>query len=453
MTNVIHSQLLEQRVLENLMHFGTHTHIRVKKAMLELSADCFYNPDNREIFSLIWDCFWKSEGFNFVDIMILTKGNAISYDTVNWITDNYRQLHVSDKGFEADVANLITLTQLRKQLSIAECMIAEVTACPSPGDASKLLNSHLTEINNLNFTKSRDGISSAELADSYLEGTMYADLKISTTCKQLNLALNGGITSKSLIIIAAGAGVGKTNFGIFLLDCIARSERGKQSLFFSLEMESKHIWMRHVGIRAGRQFDTIDPEKRMEAIGSALEVPMTIYDMASSRSVNDIDNLITIARLKAAEMPISVIVVDYLGLVDNRGNFEANHLRQADITTKLARLALELNCILIALSQINRNASSRSSDDRCPRPEDAADSSGGHRSSTLWIGVDRPELYRDEPEYINQFVVKCRKNRFGNPFELIFAFNNGTFGENFARQFAKPYAKAISFEDALISKN
>jgi len=152
------------------------------------------------------------------------------------------------------------------------------------------------------------------------------------------------------------------------------------------------------------------------------------------------------------EKPISVIVVDYLGLVENHGVFERNDLRQADITSKLARLAIELDCVVIALSQINRGASSRASDDRCPYPHDAADSSGSHRSSTLWIGVDRPELYQSDPCYRNQFVVKCRKNRFGGIFEMVYAFNNGTFAQVHDGFFKKPFAKTpIDLQKAIIS--
>src|SRR5690606_23206305 len=130
-----------------------------------------------------------------------------------------------------------------------------------------------------------------------------------------------------------------------------------------------------------------------------VQVPMKIYDTATTPMCSDIDYILTTARLKAMEKPISVIVVDYLGLVQNRGQFERNDLKQADITTKLAKLAMELNCVVIALSQINRASSSRAKDDQCPYPSDAADSSGSHRSSTLWLGVNRPELYQDCPTY------------------------------------------------------
>ena len=135
-----------------------------------------------------------------------------------------------------------------------------------------------------------------------------------------------------------------------------------------------------------------------------------------------------------------------------RSSFERNDLKQSYITGKLAQLAIELNCTVIALSQINRSAANRGVEDRCPWPHDAADSSGGHRSASLWFGVDRPELYQDDPCYRNQFVVKCRKNRFGDTFETIFAFNGGSFAEVQQGYFRAPYAPAAkSSEKAMFS--
>ena len=278
------------------------------------------------------------------------------------------------------------------------------------------------------------------------------EIKIPTASEQLNELLQGGIMPKSLIIVAAGASVGKTGFSIYLTDVIARAQPDTESLFFSIEMEYKHIWMRHVGICAGKPFDKLSHDERLGAMSKLSQVPMRIYDTAMCHAVADIDFILTTARLRAMERPISVIVVDYLGLVETKQSFERNDLKQSYITGKLAQIAIELNCTVIALSQINRGAANRGVEDRCPWPHDAADSSGGHRSASLWFGVDRPELYQDDPYYRNQFVVKCRKNRFGDTFETIFAFNGGSFAEVHQGYFKAPYAPAAkSPEKAIFS--
>lgn len=442
----------EHEVLETLMHFADHKNIRVQKVMLKLNEDCFYNYDNKALFGMISDSYKQQKPFHFVDMLVLIpRDNHDLYDRMSWLIDNYGKCHAGESNFEHYVERLVTLSGLRKQLQLSRQMISEVEDCSSPEEAQDILIRNLNDISNSIFRESKAGVSTAELAEAFYDGVLEKDLIIPTTCDQLNEVLNGGIMSKSLITVAAGAGVGKTGFAIFLLDAIARAQPGSHNLFFSLEMESKHIWMRHVGICGGKQFDQMDEDSRLTAVSKSLCVPMHLYDSATCRSAADIDFILTTARLRAMENPISVIVVDYLGLVENKGKFERNDLKQADITSKLAKLAMELNCVVIALSQINRGNAQRSKDDQCPWPQDAADSSGSHRSSTLWIGVDRPELYQDDPCYRNQFVIKCRKNRFGSPFELILAFNDGTFAEASPGWFRKPMTQVKSAEKAVFS--
>jgi replicative DNA helicase len=442
----------EQEVLETIMHFADPNNIRVQQAMLKLTGDCFYNMDNKTIFAMISDSFRKQEPFHFVDILVkVPQDNNNLFSALSWLIDNYGKCHAGESNFEHYVDRLIVLAKVRKQISLAEKMIKEVRECVSPEDSQEILATALTEISGLNYRESKYGTDNIELAEKYYDGELNPNPKIATTFEQLNEALEGGIKRRTLITIAAGAGVGKTGFALFLMDAIARAQEGTQCLFFSIEMESEDIWMRHVGICAGKQFDKLSKDERMKAITKSMQVPIKIYDLATCRNADDIDFMCTTAKLKAMEKPVSVIVVDYLGLVENKGKFERNDLKQSDIVTKLSKLSIEINCVVILLSQINRASAARSVDDRCPWPTDAADSSGSHRSSALWLGVDRPELYQDNHYYKNQFVVKCRKNRFGKIFELILAFNEGTFEEVPYNYFKKPMIQSRSPEKSIFS--
>lgn len=442
----------EQEVLETLMHFADHNNIRVQKAMLQLTTDCFYNLDNRHIFGMIKNCFSSQEAFHFVDILVLIPRESKElHESLSWLIDNYGKCHAGEANFEHYVTRLLTLAQLRKQLILAEQMVKEVRECASPEESQAILAASITDISELSFRQSKYGIDYIEIAENFYDGKMVQEKKIPTSCDQLNNALQGGFMPKSLIIAAAAPSVGKTGFSIFLMDAIASNYPDSQSLFFSIEMEYEHIWKRHVGVRAGKIFDKLSYDEQMSAISGLMCQPTKVYDAELCRSVADIDFILTTARLKAMEKPISVIVVDYLGLVESKGSFERNDLKQTDITSKLARLAIELNCIVIALSQINRGAANRAIDDRCPWPHDASDSSGGHKSASYWLGLDRPELYQDDPSYQNQFVVKCRKNRFGETFDLIFAFNEGTFAEVHQGYFRQPMKTSRSPEQAIFS--
>ncbi len=444
----------EQEVLETIMHFSEHTNVRVQKAMLKLNADCFYNWNNREIYGIIRKCFDKQQPFHFVDILsMIPIGKNALHDSLSWLIDNYRNCHAGEANFENYVDRLLILMRLRKQIHLSSQMITAIQECTNPEEAQSILIESQRQISAISFQESKQGVSNGELSELFYDGKMKLDLIHPTTFKQLNAANHGGIMAKSLITVAAGAGVGKTGFSIFLLDAIARAQPDTQTLFFSLEMEAKQIWMRHVGICAGIPFDKLDNDKsdRLNAVAKAMEIPIQIYDTSMCPNAADIDFILTTSKLRAMDKKISAIVVDYLGLVECKGSFESNALKQTEITSKLARLAIDLDCIVIALSQVNRSPSSRATDDRCPYPSDASGSSGSYFSSTLWLGVDRPELYQHDPSYRNQFVIKCRKNRFGGTFDLILAFNEGTFAEVEPGFFRKPLTKVKSNEESLFS--
>lgn len=443
---------LEQHVLENLMSFNGSMDKRLQSAMLKLSPNRFYSPVNAKIFDLIREAFDRQDPITFVDILVkVGQGNHDLHQAIAKIMENYRLYHYSNNSLEVDIEKLVTLSNLRRQLRRIDDLIDAVAECSDPLEAQTILADGLNETATMNHRESKHGISNMEIAEQFYDGKWVKPNPIPTTCDELNQATGGGIMPKSLMIVAAGAGVGKTGFAIYLTDIIARTQSDHEALFFSLEMEYSQIWMRHIGICAGKQFDKLTDDERMTAVTKSSQVPMKIYDAAICRQVADIDFILTTARLRAMQKPISVIVVDYLGLVQSKSSFERNDLKQSDITSKLAELAIQLNCTVIALSQINRGAANRGIEDRCPWPHDAADSSGGHRSSSLWLGVDRPELYQDDPCYRNQFVIKCRKNRFGGIFELTLAFNDGTFAEVEPGFFQKANKSSQSHEQALFS--
>ncbi len=452
MTHPNQSPELERLILMSLMHLGDPNEVKVQQAMLKLTADCFYDYLYGQLFGIIRECFQKGEMFTIVDVlMLIKKDDNDLFEAYNWVRQEYSEIFTGTANFLSYVDRLIALKVLRKQMSLMAEAQREVSAIANPESAQESLLEHINLINNLSFRASKDGISAMELTEAYFEGLLPDDVILPTTCDQLNELLGGGIRAKSLITIAAGAGVGKTGFAIFLMDAIARNQPDTHSLFFSIEMEARHIWQRHMGICAGKQFDDLTEQEKLAAVPKLASVPVRIYDLATCRNADDIDFILTTARLKAMEKPISVIVVDYLGLVENRGRFERNDLKQSDTVTKLSKLAIELNCVVICLSQINRANAARSIDDRCPWPHDAADSSGSHRSSALWLGVDRPDQYQDDPCYRNQFVIKCRKNRFGGIFELILAFNEGTFAEVPEGWFRQPSKPTKNIEQALFS--
>ncbi len=437
MNTVHYSTELESQVLCHLMSIGNHDCPRVQKAMLLLTEKSFHNVMNAKLFVMIKNCFKVEQAFTFVDILVnIGQGSPELHEHLNLMTDAYHQFHMNNDHLERDLEKLKVIEINRGKVFLLEATLREVNNCTNPLEVPEIIHQKLMQIANEDYGDRCEAIDSEDLIDAILSGKTESKRIIPTRSMQFNSLLGGGLRSKGLITVAGAAGVGKTGFAIWLMDIIAKNQPSRQNIFFSLEMDPQDIMERQIGLCAGTQFDKLSPEELTEGSASAIGVSLKLFDNKCS----DLDRIITMSKLLAAQRPLSVIVVDYLTLVVNRGSFERNDLRQADTTSKLAKLAHELDCIVIALSQVNRGAATR--DDQCPMPHDAADSSGSHRSSMLWLGIDRPQLYNDDPCYQDQFVIKCRKNRYGGNFEYALSFNDGAFQEVSPGHFRKPEKKS-----------
>jgi len=412
----------EIRVIGCLITIGESSNINVQLAFIELDEECFSQPDTRYLYSLVKQQFLQKKLFDVISIMdLLSKASEEIYST---FTRSIKDCYFNPSALPQDIENLVLARNLRKQIAVLVNTLNSLSAEPSLPKCKETIDGAMKEISSLSSGNTKDGSTYKEIAERYIAGEYKDEEYIRTSSAQLN-TITGGVPNKSLIVIAAGAGVGKTNIAIWLMHQIHSVQKEKMALFFSFEMEIVKIMQRNIGVIKGNVFDTLDEITKEEAFIDLSESNVTVYD----NSRTDIAHIESTARVQAMTQPLSVIVVDYLGLVGNTGRFERNDLRQADVSQRLASLALELNCVVIALSQINRKSAERAKDDRCPYPSDAADSSGSHRSSTWWIGVDRPEMYDNNPYYENMFVMKWRKNRFGRLFEMKMLFNGGAFAE------------------------
>lgn len=388
----------ELGVLGTLIQEGNPDSLQVKKSMMQLDEKLFYNSSYRELFRLIKKFYDSNHCFDEVTFLTM----SLPDDMQLLIEQCIMHKHFSRPLLEHHIEELHRLYELRMQLNILSNTYKECMNEPINTLSIERMRLGIKEAGETSLSRQKQGKSFAEIYLSDLNQEYQGQNKIVCGVKQFET-----IKNSSLITIAGASGIGKTFFSIYVMDEIARFQSEKQILFFSLEMKCNEIWERYLHIRQARKEDTDQLPK-----GKVFDQPRI-----------DIEYIETISQFEAINKPISVIVIDYLALVTSKGKYDREDLRLSDITQRLAALAMNLNCIVICLSQVNREVARRNKDDRCPYPHDVADSVGSVRSSSLWIGIDRPE------DMNNIFVAKCRKSRYGNNFEAWFDFNNGRFVE------------------------
>jgi len=176
--------------------------------------------------------------------------------------------------------------------------------------------------------------------------------------------MTAGLKPSELIILAARPAVGKTAFALNVAQNVA-ARAGAPVAIFSLEMSATQLVQRMIcaegNIDAQRMrtgyFAEEDWHKLTMAIGTLANAPIYIDDTPGI-TVSEIRS--KCRRLKA-EVGLGLILIDYLQLITGRrgGNSDNRQQEISEISRTLKLISRELECPVIALSQLSRAVEQR----------------------------------------------------------------------------------------------
>ena len=171
--------------------------------------------------------------------------------------------------------------------------------------------------------------------------------------------LMGPMRAKNLILCAARPGIGKTSLAMNIASNAASS--GKRVLFLSLEMSDAELisrilsdWAQIDGriIRDGDVRNSGILKKIIAASDSLHPIPLYIAD-CSGASMTDIISLCQQMQIKGG---VDLVVLDYVGLLVGENRKQPRYEQVSEISRSLKALAKRLDCPLLALVQLNREA-------------------------------------------------------------------------------------------------
>lgn len=225
--------------------------------------------------------------------------------------------------------------------------------------------------------------------------------------------LTDGLHNGELTVIGARPGVGKTTFALQIAERIA--SRGKAVAYVSLEMSSIQLIQKLISKKTKinskkiRNAELNDDELEKIANASHEISNLNFTIITKSNSLQNIE--IEVRRLKNKNK-LDLLIIDYLQLVRNFGKFNNREQEVADISRTLKLLSLELDIPIIALCQLNRNASKAE-----PTLADIRESGSIEQDADNVIF-----LYQQNPEN-NIVTVDLQKQRAGNTGCLKLKFN------------------------------
>ncbi|WP_105187939.1 replicative DNA helicase [Pseudoalteromonas sp. T1lg48] len=228
--------------------------------------------------------------------------------------------------------------------------------------------------------------------------------------------MTAGLQPSDLIIVAARPSMGKTTFAMNLAEHAAMT-RDKPVVIFSLEMPSEQIMMRMLAslgrinqtkVRTG-QLDDDDWARLSSTMGLLIEKGKMYVDDASGLTPTDVRS--RARRIARDHGGISMIMVDYLQLMRVPSLSDNRTLEIAEISRSLKALAKELECPVVALSQLNRTLEQRA--DKRPVNSDLRESGSIEQDADLIMFIYRDEVYNEDSNDKGTAEIIIGKQRNG----------------------------------------
>jgi replicative DNA helicase len=222
-----------------------------------------------------------------------------------------------------------------------------------------------------------------------------------------------GFHPEELIILAARPAMGKTAFALNILNNIAI--RSKQpAYFFSLEMPATQLLMRMISIEAMVELQLmrtghvtgVQQRMIMQKADDLVKCPVFIDD-SPGLTIFDIRAR---ARRVSHRQKLGVIIIDYLQLITSKSKAD-RHLQIGEISRGLKLLARELQCPVIALSQLSRAVESRT--EQIPMLSDLRESGSIEQDADVVMFLYREEKVKKDSEKKGLCDVIVAKQRNG----------------------------------------
>lgn len=223
--------------------------------------------------------------------------------------------------------------------------------------------------------------------------------------------LLGGLQPGGLYVLAARPKMGKTTKAINVAEHVALRLR-KPVAVFTFEMQPEELGDRMLANQAGingtrirtGKLDDVDWANASEATRRLSQAPIFVSRPKRAR----VEHVCAQIRRMHARDPLGLVVIDYLQLMEVKGDNRAAGI--GDITRTLKLTASELGVPFLLLSQLNRELEKRT--DKRPIVADLRDSGSIEQDADAVIFIYRDEIYNPGSSWAGtaELIVAIQRN-------------------------------------------
>ncbi len=388
-------------------------------AFESLTDDDFYDPANREVFSAMRALSESGRGIDLVtlDAELDRRGKLAMVGGAQYLIELTRAVP-SASNIQAYMRVVDEKSTLRKLIRAAEEILRQ-------GYAEELETRDILEtaerlIYDIAMRKGGEQLKPIQpvllatfekieqLVRNHgrIEGvpTGYAELD------DLLTGLHGG----ELVLIAARPSMGKTSFGMNIVENAA-IRAGKKTAVFSLEMPAEQLAMRMLCTEAKVDMQRVRRGQISDEEWGKLSGAM--IDIGPSGMFVDASSGVTVAEIRSKarrlqlEHGLDLIMIDYIQLMTATGRFGSRQEEVSSISRSLKGLATELNVPVIALSQLSRAPTGRAN--HRPMLSDIRESGAIEQDADVVMFIHREDYYEPETAEKNIAEIIIAKQRNG----------------------------------------
>ena len=246
--------------------------------------------------------------------------------------------------------------------------------------------------------------------------------------------LLSGFQKSDLIILASRPSIGKSSLALNIAANVAVDHKMPVGIF-SLEMSKDQIVDRLIASQANvdlwrlrtgylsSEGENNDFARIQQALGILSEAPIFIDDAATS----NILQMRAMARRLQAEYGLSLLIIDYLQLIEPRNPKVSMVQQMTEVSRALKSLARELNVPVLALSQLSRAVEQRTPP--IPRLSDLRESGSIEQDADVVLFIYREDKYNPDTirKNIADIIVAKHRNGPVGKIELFFDDSRATF--------------------------
>ena len=419
-----HSIEAEESILGSMIIDKT----AINTAVEIIRPEDFYKELNGEIFQAISDLFNKNEPVDLITLQeelrrrdSLERVGGVSYlanlsggvaTTAN--TEYYCKI-VDEKS------------TLRKLIRSSNDTIAH--AYDDNEEVATIIEQAEKNIFDITQGSQREGFSPIDevLLDSFAKIEEMAANKggltgLTTGFLDIDMKLSG-LQKSDLILLAARPSMGKTALGINIATNSAL-KAGAKAAIFSLEMSKEQLVQRMIAGTAHVDLQKIisgrlNEDEWLNIINSMGPLSKAEVYIDDTAGISLMEMKAKCRRLKI-ESGLDLVVIDYLQLMEMEGRTENRQQEISSISRGLKALAKEIDCPVIALSQLSRAPELRT--DHRPILSDLRESGAIEQDADVVLFLYRDDYYNEDSEKknIGELIIAKHRNGPTGTLELVF---------------------------------